>query len=143
MDGAGYAIWGRVHYEDVEGAGFLEMWSVFSGDARYFTRTADAEGPLARITGSYDWRPFELPFHLHNAEPPSRLELNLVLPGKGTAWIGPLQLIVLEAAAEGSGWWSGRSGGLIGGVGGSVIGMLGARWGASPRGGEPGASSSA
>src|SRR5438034_9909812 len=44
VDGAGYAIWGKVRYMGVQGAGYLEMWSVFPG-GRYFSRTTDTEGP--------------------------------------------------------------------------------------------------
>jgi hypothetical protein len=29
VDGPGYAIWGKIRYTGVQGAGFLEMWSVF------------------------------------------------------------------------------------------------------------------
>jgi len=124
VDGAGYAIWGKVRYSGVEGAGFLEMWSVFPGRGRYFSRTMDTEGPVARIAGSSDWRTFELPFRVQDGVSPSRLEVNLVLPGKGTVWIDSLQLVA--GLAEGSGWWSDRAGGIVGGVGGSLIGMMGA-----------------
>jgi hypothetical protein len=124
VDGPGYAIWGRIRYQRVEGAGFLEMWSVFPGLGRYFSRTLDTEGPVARIAGSSDWRTFELPFRVQDGVPPSRLEVNLILPGKGTVWIDSLQLVA--GLPESSGWWSGRTGGLIGGIGGSVIGLLGA-----------------
>jgi hypothetical protein len=123
VDGPGYAIWGKVRYQGVEGSGFLEMWSVFPG-GRYFSRTTDTEGPVARITGNSDWRTFELPFRVQDGAAPSRLEVNLILPGKGTVWIDALQLVGYPY--ERSGWWSGRAGGIIGGVGGSLIGMLGA-----------------
>jgi len=124
VDGAGYAIWGRVRYDAVEGAGYLEMWSVFPGLGRYFSRTLGTEGPVSRIAGNSDWRTFELPFHVQDGVRPSRLEVNLILPGTGTVWIDSLQLVA--GLAERSGWWSARTGGVIGGVGGSLIGMLGA-----------------
>jgi hypothetical protein len=124
VDGAGYAIWGRVRYQGVEGAGFVEMWSVFPGRGRFFSRTTDTAGPEARIAGTSDWRPFELPFRVQDGVPPSRLEVNLVLPGKGTVWFDSLQLVA--GLTERSGWWSDRTGGVIGGVGGSLIGLLGA-----------------
>jgi hypothetical protein len=124
VDGAGYAIWGKVRYAGVQGSGYLEMWSVFPGLGRYFSRTLDTEGPVARIAGSSDWRTFELPFRVQDEVPPSRLEVNLILPRKGTVWIDSLQLVA--GLPESSGWWSGRTGGLIGGIGGTVIGLLGA-----------------
>lgn len=123
VDGAGYAIWGKIRYTGVQGAGYLEMWSVFPR-GRYFSRTMDTEGPVARITGNSGWRTFEIPFRLQDGVPPSRLEVNLILPGTGTVWIDSLQLVGYPS--ERSGWWSARAGGIIGGVGGSVIGMLGA-----------------
>ena len=123
VDGAGYAIWGKIRYTGVQGAGYLEMWSVFPG-GRYFSRTMETEGPVARMTGNSGWRTFEIPFRIQDGVPPSRLEVNLILPGAGTVWIDSLQLVA--GLAEGSGWWSGRTAGLIGGIGGTVIGMLGA-----------------
>ena len=127
VDGVGYAIWGKVRYTGVQGAGFLEMWSVFP-EGRFFSRTTDTDGPVARITGKSGWRTFELPFRIQGGAPPSRLEVNLILPGTGTVWIDSLQLIGYPS--ERAGWWSARAGGIIGGVGGSVIGMVGAVLGA-------------
>lgn len=43
-----YAVEGRVRYADVEGAGFLELWSVFADGSRYFTRTWPRPGRCRR-----------------------------------------------------------------------------------------------
>ncbi|HEX6230269.1 MAG TPA: hypothetical protein VF029_00985 [Actinomycetota bacterium] len=128
VGGEGYAIVGEVRYEDVQGSGFLEMWSVFDGDERYFSRTLDREGPLAALSGSSAWREFELPFFLQGSEPPRRLEVNLVLPGAGRVWIGSIELVPLGSGT--GGWWSDRTAGLMGAVGGTLIGVLGAAIGA-------------
>src|SRR2546425_9773852 len=89
--GPAYVVAGEVRYEGVEGQGYLEMWGVFPNRERVFRRTLAAQGTLAALHGGSGWRPFELPFSLNGASPaPSRLEINLVLPGPGTVWQGPL-----------------------------------------------------
>ncbi len=123
IHGDQYAVVGRVRYEGVEGSGYLEMWSVFAGGGRYFTRMLARSGPLARLHGTSGWRPFTLPFFLEGHSPPTRLELNAVLPGRGTVVLGPLSL---EQSASEAAWWSERTAGLLGAIFGSVIGLAGA-----------------
>lgn len=125
IHGDAYALTGRIRYRGVVGTGLLEMWSVFSDGARFFSRTLADRGPQAVISGDSEWRDFELPFFLRgSSRRPVRLELDLVLPGAGRVWTGPLELT--SPGATGSAWWSDRTGGLIGGIGGSLIGMTGA-----------------
>jgi len=127
VGGKGYALVGLVRYAGVKGAGYLEMWSVFSDGQRYFSRTVEKRGPLAALSGDSGWRRFELPFILRGAERPSRLELNLVLPGRGTVWLGPVELVAeFPAAAGQDAWWSSQTAGLLGALGGSLLGLLGA-----------------
>lgn len=124
----GYALVGRIRHRGVVGDGYLEMWSHFTDGGRYFSRTL-GQGRMAGLRGDADWREFELPFFLQGASPPSKIELNLVLPGEGEVWLGPTRLIPVETAASGSrsaDWWSDRQGGWIGAVGGSLLGALGA-----------------
>ena len=117
-----YAVEGRVRYAGVEGTAFLELWSVFADGSRYFSRTLAATGPLQSITGSSGWRGFALPFDAAGGRP-VRLELNLVLPGRGTVWVGPLRL---GPDVSATGWWSDRTAGIAGAVAGIAIGLLGA-----------------
>ena len=124
VEGDGYTLAGEVRYSGVDGLGYLEMWSVFEDGSRYFSRTLDDQGPLAAISGTSGWRPFELPFYLDGGSPPERLEINVALPGAGQVQVGPLRLLPLEAAAS-TGWWSDRTAGLAGGIAGSVMGVLG------------------
>ena len=64
---------------------------------------------------------------------PTRLELNVVLTGPATVYLGPLKLVQFEkeqtaGGTVGSGgnvWWTSRTGGLIGGITGSVVGLMG------------------
>src|SRR6266581_136110 len=125
----GYAVLGEVRYEGVEGQGYLEMWSVFPNGERFFSRTLATQGTLAALHGESSWRRFELPFSLNGASPaPSRLEINLVLPGPGTVWLGPLHLQQSSAAIATvqGGWWSERFGTLVGAILGSFVGVVGA-----------------
>lgn len=128
-----YAIAGTIRYENVEGEGYLEMWSHFGEGKAFFSRTLAGVGPMRSLTGSSDWREFTLPFYVRDEkgwlpDRPEGLELNVVLPGKGTVWIGSCRLIQNLDGADGgeSAWWSAAAGGLIGGLGGSLIGVLGA-----------------
>lgn len=127
IEGRAYQIVGTVQYRDVEGEGYLEMWSHFPDGSRYFSRTLESAGPLARLSGSSEARGFALPFFLSEDSPtPTRLEVNVVLPGPGHVTLTDLRLAPLEGAGAAPGaWWSPRSGGLAGGIGGSVVGVLG------------------
>jgi len=126
-----YAVTGEVRYDNVEGDGFLEMWSHFGETAAYFSRTLGAAGPMAKLTGTSDWRAFTLPFNAKGASSrPSKLMLNVQLPGKGGVFLRNLKLVQstsFDGAATqiGSGW-SYQTAGIVGGVGGALIGCLGA-----------------
>ncbi|HVH66551.1 MAG TPA: hypothetical protein VM716_01650 [Gemmatimonadales bacterium] len=125
-----YVVTGEVRYQGVEGQAYFEMWSAFPDGERYFSRTLDAGGMLAALHGDSKWRRFALPF-VYNATAgtaplPSRLEINFVLPGRGTVWIGPMRLqrFGLPPVATTGGWWNERVGSLAG-VLGSVLGLVG------------------
>lgn len=123
IQGDTYSVVGQVRYESVKGAAYLEMWSVFADGGRYFTRTLADSGPLASLRGTSGWRRFELRFFLEGHAPPTRLELNVVLPGSGTVVLGPLNLAPSASAAA---WWSERTSALVGAILGSAIGLAGA-----------------
>jgi hypothetical protein len=125
-----YAITGEVRYENVEGDGFLEMWSHFGETASYFSRTLGTAGPMAKLTGTSNWRPFTLPFNAKGAgSRPSKLVVNVHLPGKGTILLRNLKLVQSTsyegAAAQTGASWSARTAGIVGGIGGALIGCLG------------------
>jgi len=126
-----YALEGLVRYQGVEGNGYLELWNHFPGGARYYTRTAAKSGPMQYLSGSSKWRRFVLPFYQPNGgEHPRMLELNIVLPGRGTVWIGPLRLMQYAAnedplAVTGR-WWNDRTGGIMGILLGVTCGLLAA-----------------
>jgi len=128
-----YAIHGRVRYEDVAGKGYLEMWNHFSGVGMYYSRTLAAAGPMAPLTGSSDWRPFALPFYKQKVKgDPSKLVVNVVLPGRGTVYLAGLRLAEYDrgedplAVKMPGAWWSQTHAGWIGAAIGLVCGCLGA-----------------
>lgn len=125
-----YAIRGQVRYEAVEGKGYLEMWNHFPAGKPHFSRTLAASGPMQSIEGSSDWRPFVLPFFIGSAERPQKLVVNVVLPGKGRVWLGPLSLVQYEQnedpLAAPSQWWTDRQGGSFSAILGVLFGCLAA-----------------
>lgn len=78
----------RVRTENVEGQVYLEMWCHFSGKGEFFSR--GLQNPL---TGTTDWRSEETPFILKRGENPDNVKLNLVIAGKGVAWIDDIALL--------------------------------------------------
>ncbi|MFT4557861.1 MAG: hypothetical protein ACI92S_003235, partial [Planctomycetaceae bacterium] len=118
-----YTVSGRVRYENVEQPGYLEMWSVFPDNSRYFSKTLSSSGPTGTIHGTSASREFILPFSSSvRSGTPSKLEINLVLPAQGKVWISPLKLSEFEKSewadamtAEGA-WWGNRTGNLMGAI---------------------------
>ncbi len=128
ITGPRYVFNGQVRYEDVEGTGYLEMWSYFPGGGQYFTRTLGDEGPMMKLHGTAGWRAFALPFDATGAPPPMRLVVNVVLEGRGTVYLSELTLRD-QAQADRSGPADGgidRLAGFAGGIGGGIIGSAGA-----------------
>ena len=78
----------RVRTEGVEGQVYLEMWCHFPGKGEFFSR-----GLQNTLTGTNDWVTMETPFFLREGERPDYVKLNLVINGKGTAWIDDIRLL--------------------------------------------------
>lgn len=90
-----YAVSGEVRFENVQGKGYMEMWSNFQ-EGRYFSRTLGdpGSGPMSQLAGTSGWREFTLPFDRSGTtNAPTRIEVNLFLPGRGVVYVGPLKLI--------------------------------------------------
>lgn len=127
-----YALKGRVKHQGVAGKGYLEMLNYFSGSP-YFTKTLGSSGPMKCLTGDSDWRDVVLPFSTgEKAQSPDKIVLNVVLPGNGTVYLSNLKLFQYApgenplAGSFSGGWWSDRVAGYVGGVSGSLIGLMGA-----------------
>jgi len=127
-----YVLRGQIKYEGVEPIGFVEMWSHFGDNEAYFTRTLAPQGPMGQLGGASDWREVALPFTSVPGKLPTKLVVNVILPGKGTVFVKPFTLSSVAggqpAAAQpfDNAWWSERAAGLIGGIIGGVLGLIGA-----------------
>jgi hypothetical protein len=132
-----YALKGRVRYENVDGDGFLQMDSHFGEMGTFFSKSLAPSGPLGKISGSSDWRPFVLPFYASNGDQPGgaapipqELTLSLYLPGPGTVSISDVGLYQYahgEDPLQQTGQWFGnRSAALVGAASGGLIGLWGA-----------------
>jgi len=127
IKGPRYALTGQVRYEGVEGTGYLELWNHFPDGTQYFSRTLGDAGPMMKLQGTSGWRPFMLPFDATGAPPPTKLVVNVVLPGRGVVYLGPVQLVdVTPGAAQAAGWAIDHTSGILGGVAGGVVGCMGA-----------------
>ncbi|MGZ3570007.1 MAG: hypothetical protein ACXU9W_14590 [Thermodesulfobacteriota bacterium] len=78
----------KVRTEGVEGQVYLEMWCHFPGKGDYFSR-----GLQTPLTGTTNWTTEETPFFLKKGENPDNVKLNLVINGKGTAWIDDIRVL--------------------------------------------------
>ncbi len=78
----------KLRTQDVEGQVYLEMWCHFPGKGEAFSR--DLQTP---VSGTTDWASEETPFFLRKGENPDNVKLNLVINGRGTAWIDEVQLL--------------------------------------------------
>jgi len=123
VEGAVYQITGTVEYSDIQGDGYLEMGSTFAEGPEYFTRTRDPSGALGKLSGSSGPRPFALPIKLTaDAPAPTRLVLNVVLPGPGRVKLSDLRFSSGSTFAPAPfAWWSSRAARAIAGAGGAAI----------------------
>ncbi|MFO8071292.1 MAG: hypothetical protein R6V85_05385 [Polyangia bacterium] len=129
-----YALVGRVRSEKVEGGGYLEMLSHFSGRGPFFSRGVEGGGPARHLEGSQQWRTFVLPFHIverPETDRPEKIELGVELPGRGRVLLGPVRLVEYPPGtdpivAEGGAWFPGWLGGALGGILGGLLGIAGA-----------------
>lgn len=132
-----YALKGMLRYENVQGDGFLRMDNHFGETGSFFTKSLESTGPLGKITGSSDWRPFVLPFYAgggdlaDGATPiPGEITLSLYLPGSGTVSIRDVELYQYASGENPLGaagqWFDERSAGLLGAIGGALMGLWGA-----------------
>jgi len=78
----------KVRTEGIEGQVYLEMWCHFLGKGEFFSR-----GLQTPLTGTTNWTTEETPFFLKKGENPDNVKLNLVINGKGTAWIDDIRVL--------------------------------------------------
>jgi len=78
----------KARTDNVQGRIYLEMWCHFPGKGEYFSK-----GLMNPLTGTNDWTAVETPFFLKKGQNPDNVKLNLVIDGKGTAWIDDIRLL--------------------------------------------------
>jgi hypothetical protein len=78
----------KVRTEGINGKVYLEMWCHFPGKGEFFSR-----GLQTPLTGTTNWTTEETPFFLKKGENPDNIRLNIVIDGKGTAWIDDIRLL--------------------------------------------------
>lgn len=128
-----YAVHGQVRYSEVGDAAWLQLDSHFGADGTFFTKSLADAGPLAKLAGSSDWRPFVLPFNADAGGKwltPERLTLSVVVPGSGRVFLKDVELYQYAAgeeplAADGQ-WFTARVAAIAGALGGTAIGLWGA-----------------
>jgi len=126
--GPRYRVSGQVRYDNVEGTGYLELWNYFPGGGQYFSRTMAEQGPMMKLHGTSAWRSFVLPFDATGAPAPTRLVVNVVLQGRGTVYLGPLEFSHETGTTSGSldDGTTSRLTGVAGGIAGAAVGCVGA-----------------
>lgn len=87
IDNARLVYQAKVRTENVEGLVYLEMWCGFTGYGEVFSRNMDTV-----MRGTNDWTTVITPFFLKAGQKPEYVKLNLVVEGKGTAWIDDVRL---------------------------------------------------
>ncbi len=78
----------KVRTKDVEGQVYLEMWCSFPGKGEFFSR-----GLATSLSDTTDWTTQQTPFFLQKGDNPDNVKLNLVINGKGMAWIDDIQVM--------------------------------------------------
>lgn len=78
----------KIRTKDVEGQVYLEMWCSFPGKGEFFSR-----GLATPLSGTTDWTTQQTPFFLQKGDNPDNVKLNLVVNGKGTAWIDDIRVM--------------------------------------------------
>lgn len=78
----------KLRTKDLEGQAYLEMLCSFPGKGEFFSR-----GLASPLSGTTDWTTQQTPFFLQKGENPDNVKLNLVIKGKGTAWIDDIRVM--------------------------------------------------
>ena len=88
LDNARLIYQAKLKTEKMDGEVYLEMLCHFPGRGEFFSR-----GLQNSMTGTMNWSIQEIPFFLKKGERPDNVKLNLVINGKGTAWIDDVRLL--------------------------------------------------
>ncbi|NOY93011.1 MAG: hypothetical protein GXP55_17645 [Deltaproteobacteria bacterium] len=86
---------GNVRGRDISPAAQLVLWLDYGEGHRYRVAT-DGAGATAALEGSFESRPFRIPYAGREGDTLRRIELELELPGRGVVAISPLRLVALD-----------------------------------------------
>ena len=131
-----YALKGMIRYQGIEGDAYLQMDNDFGDKGSFFTKTLATAGPLKKLRGSSDWRPFVLPFYANSGDEsggailtPDKLTVSLHRPGSGEVFIRDVILYQYAAGEDpmqsGGAWFGNRTMALVGAIGGTLVGLWG------------------
>lgn len=87
LDLARLSYQAKVRTEAVDGQVYLEMWCHFPGQGEFFSRALHSP-----LSGSNEWTTQSTDFMLRKGQRPDLVRLNLVVDGRGTAWIDDVRL---------------------------------------------------
>jgi hypothetical protein len=94
-----YAVTGEIRYENVSN-GYLQMFNAFAPEdpggpsTWFYTRTLADQGPLARLKGTSDWRPFWLPFDSSKVKTRlTRIGISLLMADEGKVYLRNVKLV--------------------------------------------------
>ena len=109
---------------EMSGRAYLQMWCRFPAKGEFFSLGLDTEAQ-----GTRGWTLMRTSFFLKKGEKPDLIRLNLVLEGKGSAWIKDIRLLRGTSPWFDIGWasYSGAIAGCVLGLWGALVGTLGAR----------------
>jgi hypothetical protein len=96
-----FLLTGFIRGEGVETAGTLEMATRLSDGRTVRQRAIEKNGKLLRLKGQEAWKQFMLPFNSGGGTVrPDAITVRLDLPGRGTVYLGPLQLVEYTVPAQ-------------------------------------------
>jgi hypothetical protein len=126
-----YAIVGRIRFQNVLKPGYIEVCHYYPNNTKNNTRSDEMDGPGCVIEGSGGWQDFLMPFtrDVASLNNPERIDLALVMPGKGTVELGPIRLVEYgplgDPLTPPGAWWSSRASGIFAGIGAILLGGAG------------------
>jgi|GEM_PF-1984010 len=78
----------KIKTEKAERRVYLEMWCRVPRIGEAFSKGFDNA-----VTGTTDWKTYEIPFLLEKGQQPDLIKLNVVMEGKGTVWMKDVELL--------------------------------------------------
>lgn len=123
------AVEWEMKYENVSSSSSRELYAIYPPQAVGGDAITNQYGIQCRA-GTRNWDKFSFTIMrapYDNETPPDKLELKLYVPSNSTFYLRPVKLV--GWVDNSAGWWTSQQAGLIGAIGGSLIGCLGAMTG--------------